>query len=59
MKKHILLATAALLMSVATFAQKLGHTDGQTLLYSLPEMTKVSDDLAKAIDSTLVKALQM
>jgi carboxymethylenebutenolidase len=48
MKKHILLATAALLMSVATFAQKLGHTDGQTLLYSLPEMTKVSDDLAKA-----------
>lgn len=48
MNKQIILATAALLMSVATFAQKLGHTDGQSLLYSLPEMTTVSDELAKA-----------
>lgn len=48
MKKHIILATAALLMSVATFAQKLGHTDGQSLLYALPEMTGVSEKLAAA-----------
>lgn len=29
-------------------AQKIGHTDGQVLLFSMPEITKVNTDLEKS-----------
>jgi outer membrane protein len=41
-------ATAALsLLTIMSFAQKLGHTDGQSLLLALPERTTIEEKLQK------------
>lgn len=46
MKKMMM---AVMLITIATVmnAQKIGHTDGQVLLFSMPEITKVNADLEK------------
>ncbi len=52
-----IIATAlSLILVVPVFAQKLGHTDGQALLMSLPERTTIEESLkktAKEYETTL------
>jgi Skp family chaperone for outer membrane proteins len=45
--KKLSVLVVALFCAVVMNAQKVGHTDGQVLLFSMPEITKVNSDLEK------------
>jgi outer membrane protein len=45
--KKLSLIVVVLFSAVVLNAQKVGHTDGQVLLFSMPEITKVNADLEK------------
>jgi outer membrane protein len=45
--KKLSLFVVVLFSAVVMNAQKVGHTDGQVLLFSMPEITKVNADLEK------------
>jgi len=48
--------SAALVLSIGAFAQKLGHTDGQALLLTLPQRATIETELqlvAKEYETTL------
>lgn len=45
--KKLSLVVVILFSAVVMSAQKVGHTDGQVLLFSMPEITKVNADLEK------------
>ena len=45
--KKVSLFLLMLMTTVLVNAQKIGHTDGQVLLFSMPEITKVNADLEK------------
>lgn len=43
----IIATAAALVLSLSAMAQKLGHTDGQSLLLALPERASIEEQLQK------------
>lgn len=45
--KTLIAAVTLLFLSLSTFAQKLGHTDGQALLLALPERAAIEEQLQK------------
>jgi outer membrane protein len=45
--KKVSLFLMLVCLTVVASAQKIGHTDGQVLLFSMPEITKVNADLEK------------
>ena len=45
--KKVSLFLLMIMTTVLVNAQKIGHTDGQVLLFSMPEITKVNADLEK------------
>jgi outer membrane protein len=53
---RIFATAAALVISISSFSQKLGHTDGQALLLAMPERSSVEEKLqkiAKEYETTL------
>jgi outer membrane protein len=45
--KKMMMAVMMITLTTMMNAQKIGHTDGQVLLFSMPEITKVNTDLEK------------